>query len=136
MNNKQFTMEDLERKVIADGYRIFVELPKKPEGYKKENYVYDENKTVKWNREHQEELEEEYLNKRHEFQLASNAKETEFGLDVRKALHEEYRLSVKHADMIASRAWEEGHDSGLLEVVNQARDLAEFVTDIINSIEE
>ena len=43
-----------------EAYNNKMEFPKKPEGYRKEGYVYDEDQSVKWNREHRESLELEY----------------------------------------------------------------------------
>lgn len=50
-------LDELIENVKNGGYKVKVEYPKRPEGYKRENYVYDENKSVKWNREHREKLE-------------------------------------------------------------------------------
>lgn len=131
-----FNLDDLEKRVLNDYYRVNLEYPKKPEGYRKEGYVYDENQTVKWNKEHRLELEAEYQKQLSEFHNMSRNKSVEFELDLKKALSEEFNLSANQVKNIASRAYDEGHSDGLQSIIYNARELAEFAIEIINDIEE
>lgn len=132
----KLSLEDIEKRILEDYYKVTLDYPKRPEGYKKENYVYDENQTVKWNREHQIELTNRYQEDLKDYHQAANAKDQEFQLDMQKAINQEYGFSIKQIDTILSKAWENGHADGLSSVVNEARELAEFALDIIRDIEE
>ena len=132
----RLSLEDIEKRIEEDYYKVKLEYPKRPEGYKKENYVYDENQTVKWNREHQVELTNRYQEDLKDYHQAANAKDQEFQLDMQKAINQEYGFSVKQIDTILSKAWENGHADGLRAVVNEARELADFALDIIKDMED
>ena len=124
--------DKLEQKIISDGYKIDVEYPKRPEGYKKEGYVYDENKTVKWNREHQAELAEEYVKKLAEYRNATNGKIDEFRGDLKSALSNDYGFNSSQSDIIYMTIWEEHHSDGLEDVMYATRALAEIIKDVID----
>lgn len=132
----RMTFDGVRQKVLNEDYVFKGKRPEKPEGYKQANYVYDENKSVKWNREHQQELETKYASEIKEYTSKSNAKYKEFYYDVLKVLSEEFRFNAKQAEIIFSRAYDDSHDVGLLGVANRAEDLADMVEDIINEILE
>lgn len=127
----KFDLGDLERKLMEEAYRVPMEIPKRPEGYKKEGYVYDENQTVKWNREHQKELADKYEADRKKFDEASAGKSIEMQEDFIKAINQEYGFNAKQAQILFSRAYDDEHDTGMLAVLYKVRDLAEMVKDII-----
>lgn len=126
-------------------YNVDTEHPKKPEGFtyahKDENgvrqfkdvYIYDENKSIKWNREYRENLVNNYYNEIDIFHNLCNQKELEFKKDLINALIEEYELTGNQAGNVYTRAWEDGHSDGLIQVVYEAIDYAEFARDILDN---
>lgn len=132
----KLTIEDVLDKVKNKDYQPKVEYPIRPEGYKKENYVYDENQTVKWNREHREELEKEYQEKLKEYNNISNSKEKEFFLDLSKAIHNRYNLSIPTVELIINNSWEKGHADGYDEVINYVYEFADFAEYVVKHIDD
>lgn len=124
--------DKLEQKMINDGYKVDIEYPKRPEGYKKEGYVYDENKTVKWNREHQAELAGEYSKKLTEYHKATNNKAAEFREDLKSALSTDYGFNGSQSDIIYNVIWEECHSEGLEYIIHSSKALAEIIKDVID----
>lgn len=119
-------------KVENGYYTTKLEHPKKPEGYKRDGYVYDENQTVKWNREHQEKLSEEYMLKLAEYHKDANTKEFEFQNDLIQELQTEYNITEIQASNAFKLAWEEEHADGIISVIDRAKFYAEFIRAILN----
>lgn len=138
-------LEVIKDNIENKKYEVDMEYPKKPEGFvyahKDENgnrifkdiYIYDENKSVKWNKEHREELVNSYYDKVDEFHKLSNEKEKQFRKDLINALVEEYKLTENQAENVYIRAWEDGHSDGLSQVVYDAIDYADFARDILDN---
>ena len=126
-------LDELIDAIKNDDYKVKMEYPKRPEGYKKENYVYDENQTVKWNREHQEILSKKYQQDLKDFHGETSNKEINFKNDFINSIVNEYKLSDKTANLIYNKSWDQGHAEGLLSVVYEAKDLLDFVVEIIKS---
>lgn len=129
-------LDDIIFKIQNGDYEPKLRYPKRPEGYGNENYVYDENETVIWNRKHRIELEDNYRRKLEEYHNAINSKEKEFSLDLSKAIHGSCELSVPIVDLIVSLAWEKGHDCGMEEVVNEVYELVDFAEYVVNHAED
>lgn len=126
-------LETINEKVYNNEYTVKLEYPKRPEGYKKENYVYDENQTVKWNREHQEELANKYQEELQKYHNVANQMETQFVNDLIEALMTNYKFTEVQAKNIYKKAWEEGHADGLSAVIGFAIDFADFTKSQLNN---
>lgn len=138
-------LDTMKENVLNGKYKIDIEYPKKPEGFArayrddngnrqfKDVYVYDESKSVKWNKEHREELVDKYYKDLDACWEASRKKEEEFKTDLINALIEEYKLTDNQANHVYVRAWEDGHSDGLEQVVYDAVDYAEFARDILDN---
>ena len=113
-----------------EAYNNKIEFPKKPEGYRKEGYVYDEDQSVKWNREHRESLELEYQEGLSNYQRESSRLELQFKHDLIRASEKEYKINYQQGEIFYKEAWNEGHSEGLEEVVNQMIKLLEFYKEI------
>lgn len=124
--NKSF--KEIKNNITA--YENSLEYPKKPEGYRKENYVYDENRSVKWNREHREELEKEYEEKRDRYRKEGYDLELQFKEDMINATKEEFNLNEKQAELIFNRSWEEGHSDGYESVVDEMIRRLVFIAEV------
>lgn len=101
-----------------------------PEGVSP-NHIFDENQTVKWNRE-----KAASVNAARKAAIAMNrdlegAASNLFQCDLVGALQCEYVFTLSRATKIYNRAYESGHSSGYYEVLSKAEDLAEFVNDIL-----
>lgn len=124
----------IKRKVDNGEYKTSIEYPKKPAGFNKEIYVYDENQTVKWNMEHKEELKKEYERNLELYREENHRKQVEFRDDLIEVLQAEYNFSKVQATNVYIKAWEEGHSYGLGDVIIQAQDFGDFAYDIICQI--
>ena len=126
-------LDMLENDIENNKYVNTLERPKKPEGYKKDNYVYDENKSVKWNKEHQEELTDKYIKDFNMYHLKSVDLEKQFMNDLKLAILNQYNLTLANAELLANIAYEESHPEGLNAIVTTAKDLGSLATLIIEN---
>lgn len=126
-------LDMLENDIENNKYVNTLERPKKPEGYKKDNYVYDENKSVKWNKEHQEELTDKYIKDFNIYHLKSVDLEKQFMNDLKLAILNQYDLTLANAELLANIAYEESHSEGLNAIVTTAKDLGSLATLIIEN---
>ena len=127
------SLDMLNDNIKNNKYVNILERPKKPEGYKKDNYVYDENKSVKWNRDHQKELTDKYLNDFNLYRSKSLYLEKQFMNDLKSAISIQFDLTPKNAELLANIAYEESHSDGLNLIVTTARDLGELASLIIKN---
>lgn len=126
-------LDMLENDIENNKYVNTLERPKKPEGYKKDNYVYDENKSVKWNKEHQEELTDKYIKDFNMYHLKSVDLEKQFMNDLKLAILNQYNLTLANTELLANIAYEESHPEGLNAIVTTAKDLGSLATLIIEN---
>lgn len=131
---EKIIFEDIKENIKNGEYENKGTRPVKPEGYKKENYVYDEEKSVKWNREHRIELEQEYENEWKVYRYEATNAEIKFKNDLIKAIMNEADLEEEQARIVYNKAYEDGHSEGLEEVVNKSEEYSRFVLEVINSI--
>lgn len=126
-------LDILEYNIKNNKYVNTLERPKKPEGYKKDNYVYDENKSVKWNKEHQKELTDKYIKDFNMYHLKSVDLEKQFINDLKFAILNQYNLTLANAELLANIAYEESHSEGLNAIVVTAEDLGSLAALIIKN---
>lgn len=101
-----------------------------------EDFVFDENQSVKWNRmivqEHNKlatAIKENYWNK-------MNDVDTWFNQQVRKSIQNEIHVSEKVAGIIFNQAYEDSHANGYHEVVLYAQRYCKFIQSILNAMKE
>lgn len=126
-------LDILEYNIKNNKYVNTLERPKKPEGYKKDNYVYNENKSVKWNKEHQKELTDKYIKDFNMYHLKSVDLEKQFINDLKFAILNQYNLTLANAELLANIAYEESHSEGLNAIVTTAKDLGSLATLILEN---
>lgn len=126
-------LDMLDDNIKNNKYVNTLERPKKPEGYKKDNYVYDENKSVKWNKEHQKELTDKYIKDFNMYHLKSVDLEKQFINDLKFAILNQYNLTLANAELLANIAYEESHSEGLNAIVTTAKDLGSLATLILEN---
>ena len=94
-------------------------------------YVFDENMSVKWNRE-----EVETRNARHdelvrEFNRDWYGVQERFREDLRLTIMAEHNFNPIQAQIITDRAWSAGHSCGYEEIIDYARDYGTMAKSII-----
>ena len=97
-----------------------------------EGHVFDENKSVKWNKEKvirkNEQLKKEF----------NNAKVENFKNDVIEYILNNYEINNNRniANMVYNMAYEFGHSSGYREILNETIDFASFAENIATEIKD
>lgn len=94
--------------------------------------IIDEDKSVKWNREEVQRLNNKSLEKRDEYRNSVYQGELRFKEDLAVLIENlDGCLNGKQAKNIVSRAWRENKSEGLMSVLDSAVELAEFVIETI-----
>ena len=106
----------------------FVEVP----AIVAKGHIFDENKSIKWNREQEERERQTRQDAISTNRQAEAAAVSRFSADLISAIQEEYRLSAGQASRVYTEAWEYGHAYGLYEVLHCAESLGNFAQDILS----
>ena len=98
-----------------------------------ENHIFDEDKSVKWNKK---EVENQNAKLIQEFNNRSKMKQANFQEDAIEYILSNYEINNNRniASMIFCMAYEFGHSSGYREVLQEIIDFAEFVENIVSEI--
>jgi len=115
--------ENIVNKINNGAYNV---KTKRTEKEFKENHIFDEDKSVKWNREE--------VIRRNE--LIKNAVRPIYKDEFKEDLIEyilgyEVISNKTQAERIYAKAWEDGHIYGFYNVLQELEDLMDFVEDII-----
>lgn len=128
------SFEEIIEKIENGYYNNPLKRPIKPEGYGKENYVYNEEESVRWNREHRIELENKWKEEWKVYMEAGSKKEKELKNNIIEAIAAYSDLTESQAEVIYNKAWENEHDEGIIQVINESRELSDFISEVISSI--
>lgn len=101
-----------------------------------DNYVFDENESVKWNREKVIAHNKLANNAKKEYYDKLNTVNVAFATMVRQEIQSELDVSDKAASIIYDKAYEDGHADGYHEVVYCAQTYCEFISRILNAMKE
>ncbi len=97
----------------------------------KDNHIFDENKSIVWNREQvisfNQELDRINKKQRELLQIANNR----FTNDVISAIMDICNINKIKAGKVYSYAWKLSHSGGRHEIVDTAHDLAFLISEII-----
>lgn len=96
-----------------------------------ENHVFDENMSVKWNREEAIRRNRAYKDALNAYYAIQNEADKKFQEDLVLAIMNDTNFPRVKAEMIFSKAYDTGHSGGYYEVVNYAIEIADFVYDFI-----
>lgn len=111
----------------------------------KEGYVFDEDKSVKWNREEVERRNKEYKEEQNRL-IKEHKDEWDSMINTVKFLIAEELKSIlpgakaelihpdnlkKKADLIFTKAWERSHSYGMHEVLTEVEELVDFISDFM-----
>lgn len=101
-----------------------------------DNYVFDENESVKWNREKVGVHNKLADNAKKKYYDELNTVNAAFATMVRQEIQSELDVSDEVASIIYNEAYENGHADGYHEVVYYAQVYCEFISRILNAMKE
>ena len=119
------TIHDVAQLVENGVYEVKIERSK----ILSENFIFDENKSVKWNKEKVIQTNSENKLKLLSSLDLSKKMKHEMLEDLAIAVSFENNFTNKQSDLIVAKAWIAGHDSGIKEVVSIIEDLVDFITE-------
>ena len=122
------TYDEIAAKINARAYEPKMAFPK-PQYAR--NHIFDEEKSVRWNREQEELHAEEYKKQLDAYRESANAGSRQFKEDVLLMLEENYGLNKKQLDIVYAAAYDDGHSAGFREVLYYANQYADCARDII-----
>lgn len=124
------SMEDVRNNIRSGNYKE----PKRPENTREKNidYIFDENKTVKENREmvkaYNDQAKINLINYRND----CYNKYKDFKNDLIAALENDYGFNPVQAKIVYDKAYDEGHAYGYEEIVNCVEDYADFASKFLD----
>lgn len=118
------TMEEVKTKLHEGEYRTNC-TPKIRQFPK--DHIFDETKSIVWNREEVARRNEEFLKEQERVQR----KCVMFEEELIAALQNDYGFSKARAVLIHCEAYDQGHSEGYYEVINKAENLADFAEKIL-----
>lgn len=96
-------------------------------------FIFDEEKSVRWNREQAEkarEVRKEALMAKRQAEQAANRK---FEEDLVAAIQEDYHLTHEQACRVYNKAYEFGHSAGFDEVIFYVVELGGLIVDTLSA---
>lgn len=122
---------------IKADYERMQNMPYKPEGKKYPvNYIFDEEKSVKWNRQEVERRNQEREDLEKELQQAKNKASNEVHEDIYYAIQNEVdnaNISREAAAGIWEYAYQQGHACGWNDIKICLDEVLELISKILNS---
>lgn len=101
-----------------------------------DDHVFDENLSVKWNKDKVEEHNEMVRKVKEDYNYKLREVNEMFQHWVQEAIQNEIHVSEAVALIIFNRAWEDGHANGYHEVVYCAEEYCEFIKKILTAIKK
>ena len=99
-----------------------------------EDHVFDEEKSVRWNREKVAEENKKRQQDLADYRASVRAGEDAFRNDVVSFIETEYGLNKAQAQAVFSLAYEQGHSAGFEEVLIHVQSFGSFAGDIIRML--
>ena len=99
--------------------------------YFPDGYIFDEEKSVRWNREEGTRRRQQYQDEIREYRKACGEMQIRFRHDIISFLKDEYHFNESESELIADKAYERGHSVGYYEVLHQTQELADFCEEFI-----
>lgn len=113
---------------IGQKYEAMENMGCKPYGFKRipSNFVFDEDKSVKWNKEQAQKNNDDYDNEVKRLNQEKMKRRDEIYEEIYKTIQEEvgFGISEKKAAKIWAYAYDRGHSAGWYEII---ANLEEFV---------
>lgn len=121
--------EDVKSNIRSGIYENKMDFPKTSRY--KYDYVFDENQSVKWNREEAQRQNKMITDATEQYYDESNKLSKQFEKDLTRAIIEFLGISASKANFIFNKAYDNTHGSGYLDVVLVAEDLSDLVYDVM-----
>jgi len=122
----KITIQDVRTAVTTKQFENMLEYPKMVTI--REGHVFDEDKSVKWNREQFESLKATERAERDAWQREERRMEQSFTDMLTKAIMTELTICEAAAKSVANKAWEEGHSSGYSNILHYADDYVDLLS--------
>ena len=129
INDKELSYQDIYD-ALEEGYYNPKAHKPKFERYA-DNYVFDENMSVKWNREEAARRNQAYKDALNAYYAIQYENDKKFQEDLILAIMNDTNFPRAKAEMICSKAYDTGHSGGYYEVASDAMELADFVYDFV-----
>lgn len=126
--------ENIRDNIDAGKYNAKIPWPSKetypvyPKGH-----IFDVKQSVEWNAAKNEEYQKRRTYAIFEHRKSEKAAREVFETDIAAAVQNEFKLTMAQGRLIFQYAWDEGHSAGLLEVLQKAQEVAEFVKSVIDA---
>lgn len=116
---------------IGQKYEAMVNMGCKPYGFKQVplNFVFDEDKSVKWNKEQAQKNNDDYRNEVKRLNQEKMKRRDEIYTEIYKTIQEEvgFGISEKKAAKILEYAYDRGHSAGWYEIIINLEEIEELV---------
>lgn len=121
---------------IWQKYESMENMGRKPYGFKRvpSNFVFDEDKSVKWNKEQAKKNNDDYDNEVKRLNQEKMKRRDEIYAEIYKAIQEEvgFGISEKKAAKIWECAYDRGHSAGWYEIIVNLEEIEELVKFVLD----
>ena len=126
------SIDELYNNISAGQYGSSVPYPSGK--HYPEDHIFDEEKSVRWNREKVVEENNKHQQDLADYCASVRAGEDAFRNDVVSFIETEYGLNKAQAQAVFSLAYEHGHSVGFEEVLTHVQSFGSFAGDIIRML--
>jgi tetrahydromethanopterin S-methyltransferase subunit G len=116
---------------IGQKFEAMENMGCKPYGFKRvsSNFVFDEDKSVKWNKEQAQKNNDDYDNEVKRLNQEKMKRMDEIYAEIYKTIQEEvgFGISEKKAEKIWGYAYDRGHSAGWYEIIINLEEIEELV---------
>lgn len=101
-----------------------------------DNFIFDEDKTVKWNREEVKRRNSDIASEKEKIKQRARDIISEARDEIIHYLMDDYGFTEKVASVIFKKAEEDGHSCGFCEVLSYANSYGDFTQDLFDAEKE
>lgn len=121
---------------IWQKYEAMENMGRNPYGFKRvpSNFVFDEDKSVKWNKEKAQKNNDDYDNEVKRLNQEKMKRRNEIYAEIYKVIQEEvgFGISEKKAAKIWEYAYDKGHSEGWYEIMVNLEEIEELVKFVLD----
>lgn len=121
---------------IWQKYEAMENMGRNPYGFKRvpSNFVFDEDKSVKWNKEQAQKNNDDYDNEVKRLNQEKMKRRDEINAEIYKTIQEEvgFGISEKKAAKIWEYAYDRGHSAGWYERIANLEEIEELVKSVLD----
>lgn len=121
---------------IGQKYEAMANMECKLYGFKRVplNFVFDEDKSVKWNKEQAQKNNDDYDNEVKRLKQEKIKRRDEIYAEIYKTIQEEvgFGISEKKAAKIWEYAYDKGHSAGWYEIIINLEEIKELVKSVLD----